>query len=594
MNLPTVIQAPKSAIFLSDFIKELPKGIFNKKSTGCGATTLALEDQNPTILVSPLRELIDNKVAQCPNKRCEYTLLPVYSGVSDNTIEEYIKSTPIPKILVTYDSFKRLTRFVDPNKYKVIVDEYQELLKAYSFRDKAVNSLLKELKQYDYVTYLSATPIAPEYTPAELDHLPYTEVLWANTISIKPIRCKTNKPYNAVVNIINRYKSGDSPFVNGIKSDEAYFFINSVRAITDIIENAGLKQNEVKIVCADNAENRKKLGDFEINKALDPNKPFTFITSTAFVGCDFYSEKGVVFIVSNCNSNTTLLDVSTDIFQIAGRIRTKTNPFKNVIFHIYNTSTAETSKEEFERAIDVKRKQTISLIRDWNNVESDTKEWIKKRINEESEADYAFYDEIEDKLVFNDFKLKSEKFRYDIINNLYANGISIREAYMKAGFDVSEAQQYEKFTDEFIIKATKKQSFNELCLEYVELASQEDYGSKFRMMAIAEEYPLISQAYRELGAEKIIALGCNQTKIKNEILTNSPEAKNAVLFELKKVIKAGDKITNTELKVVIQSVYNKLGIKKTAKASDINEYFTTRAVKIEVGDKRINGFKIIL
>lgn len=589
----TIIQAPKDAIYLSDFIKELPKGILNKKSTGCGATTLAIEDNNPTILVSPLRELIDNKCAQYPNDRCSYTLQPVYSGISDDTIKEYLSKTETPKILVTYDSFKRLKELINASDYRVIVDEYQELLKAYGFRSNAVNSLLEEIRNYQYVTYLSATPIAPEFTPIELNNQPYTEIEWANTVNIKPIRYKTNKPYNAVVNIINRYKAGDSPIINGIKSTEAYFFINSVKAIADIIDNANLKQNEVKIICADTSANRNKLGLFNINKALDPNKQFTFITSSAFIGCDFYSESGVTFIISNCSSNTTLLDISTDIFQIAGRIRTVSNPFKNTIFHIYNNSTAETNRAEFDNYIEVKKKQTNALIRDWKKFELDTKEWVKYKINNISESDFAYYNELEDKLEFNDFKLKSEMFRYNIINELYKNGISIREAYIKAGFDTSTAQQYERFTDKFITKATKRKSFNELCIEYIELAAQKDYSSEFRMMAIAEEYPLISQAYRELGAEKIISLGYNQTKIKNELFTNSFQAKNAIYYEFRKVIKSGDKILNAELKEITQKIYNKLGIKKSAKATDINDYYDTKPIKITVDNIRLNGLEII-
>lgn len=158
-------------------MKELPEGIFNKKSTGCGASSLALEDKNPTILVSPIKELIDNKVAQYPNERCKYKLLAVYAGVTDSEISDYLDTEPVPKILVTYDSFKRLSLFVNPSDYRIVVDEYQELLKAYSFRDKAIDSLFKALKEFNYVTYLSATPIAPEYTPVELEMLPYTEIV---------------------------------------------------------------------------------------------------------------------------------------------------------------------------------------------------------------------------------------------------------------------------------------------------------------------------------------------------------------------------------------------------------------------------------
>lgn len=64
------IKVPSGTKYLSDFKNEagqrfkLPNGILNKELTGCGGTTLALEDENKTIICSPRRKLIENKAAQ--------------------------------------------------------------------------------------------------------------------------------------------------------------------------------------------------------------------------------------------------------------------------------------------------------------------------------------------------------------------------------------------------------------------------------------------------------------------------------------------------------------------------------------------------
>ncbi len=39
-----VIKAPEGVKFLGEFMKELPSGILNKVECGCGATSIALEN----------------------------------------------------------------------------------------------------------------------------------------------------------------------------------------------------------------------------------------------------------------------------------------------------------------------------------------------------------------------------------------------------------------------------------------------------------------------------------------------------------------------------------------------------------------------
>ncbi len=65
------IQAPEGAVFVGEFLDTLPVGILNKKKTGCGATSVALENNENTIVCCPTVQLIKNKVSQYPNKRCK-------------------------------------------------------------------------------------------------------------------------------------------------------------------------------------------------------------------------------------------------------------------------------------------------------------------------------------------------------------------------------------------------------------------------------------------------------------------------------------------------------------------------------------------
>lgn len=57
---------------------------------------------------------------------------------------------------------------------------------------------------------------------------------------------------------------------------------------------------------------------------------------------------------------------------------------------------------------------------------------------------------------------------------------------------------------------------------------------------------------------------------------------------------SGSRVSNKELKKVIQMLYDRYGIKAVATATDITRYgYTTRACKIPTEDGRINGLILI-
>jgi len=105
------------------------------------------------------------------------------------------------------------------------------------------------------------------------------EAQWDNTDTLIVKLDQTNHPYVKAANYINAYKKDGYLEINGNKSTEAYFFINSVTDIASILEYCQLGNDEVKIVCADNPSNRDKLAGYTISNSRSTNKPFTFITN---------------------------------------------------------------------------------------------------------------------------------------------------------------------------------------------------------------------------------------------------------------------------------------------------------------------------
>ena len=143
-------------------MREIPANcVLNKGITGCGATTLAIKQPGNTIIAVPFIGLIQNKVHQIGDG-----LLCIYGeGDKSEEIESYIKTHSLIKIMTTYDSLEKVCSTLTEqgfNPYKeahLIVDEWHILFQAYLFRNNAVRTLLKTAKQFDKVTYISATPI---------------------------------------------------------------------------------------------------------------------------------------------------------------------------------------------------------------------------------------------------------------------------------------------------------------------------------------------------------------------------------------------------------------------------------------------------
>jgi len=594
-----IINAPEGAIYLSEFMNELPIGILNKADTGCGATSVALENANNTIICCPTKQLISNKVIQYPMKRCSYKLLGVIEGVSKKDILNYItmcKNSNQPvKIMVTYDSFYKVKDAIgdEISEYNIIVDEYQELLDIITYRGKAVLNFLNQVKNLPKVTYVSATPIPFAYRPNELLGLNEFEIDWGKEGRLKPIRRFSYRPYASVVRIIKRHKDGHPLIANEHEVKEYYFFINSVTAIKNIIENAGLSDDEVKVICSDSNTNRRTLGNISISNVSDENKPFTFCTKTVFCGADFNSESGLIIIVSEGKNKNTMLDIATDIQQIAGRIRNINNPFKNIILHIYNKGISGMTEETFNRLLYKRIELANKKIRAFNELPDDLKVAITESIHLDDNDELAYYDEVEQCVKLNEIKISNLKYKFYAIDIVYKNGLSIRDAYLRNGCDVAKASEYEYIAEEFIEFATKPETFKELIEEYYEERQKTNFGKSDRAIEIERMNPNIPEAYSTLKIEEVRKLGYNRTRIRNLAKSKSKKVKEAISIALKNKLIEGERYSNKIVKDIIQETYETLFIKVAPKATDVKNYLETKKVKIQSEGKRIDGIEIL-
>jgi hypothetical protein len=149
--------------------------ILDKGITGCGATTLAIENDRSTLIAAPTVNLIKNKMQEHPD------LLGVYGDVSNQEITDYLKTHDRWKIMATYDAVPRVVDVAGAEIYSkafLLVDEYHRLLFDYSFRRSAVAGLLEQAPRFASKTFLSATPIEQEFLLDELQGIPQVKIIW--------------------------------------------------------------------------------------------------------------------------------------------------------------------------------------------------------------------------------------------------------------------------------------------------------------------------------------------------------------------------------------------------------------------------------
>lgn len=406
---------------------ELPCGILDKGIPNCGATTLALEDSYKTIVCSPRNNLIVNKHAQHDG-----TLL-VVGRISEDAIRRYLEESALPKILVSYDSLPKVARCIEnKSEWRVVVDEFQYLLTDSGFKSEVEMRLMQTAQGFDYVTYLSATPILDKYLK-HIDffkNIPYYRLHWENVTKVRVVRQKSANPLATAAEIIRSYQEGIYPSmeINGImvQSTECVIFLNSVKGIINLIKKCGLKPEDVNIIVGNAEDNDKEISKIGegFNRGKIPlkgeqNKKFTFCTSTAFAGCDFYSTTASTFVISDPKHSNTTIDIATDLVQIAGRQRLAENPFRQFITFVYKIGLFDKPEDEFFAELEQKRVLTIAEIEDNNDTANP--ELLKKKIKDcvrlqkmcNYSESFTMYDAESGIFKFNEFAYLSQQYVYD-------------------------------------------------------------------------------------------------------------------------------------------------------------------------------------
>lgn len=539
------------------------------------------------------------------------------------------------KILVTYDSFRLVKETLESlgvfDKFQVVVDEMQSIFIDSRFKSSTELEFVKFLQGVEKVCYVSATPMMEEYLEEmdEFKNLPWLDLDWGaldpgriskpkiNHTPCSKLLEKTGeiiKKYRTAEwkdsdNAIIRYKDSKG-IIQEIQSKEAIFYINSVKNICDIIRKCNLKQEECNILCADTPENQERirkafkvtkkdfqgLGKVPNKRDMDKNKMFTFCTRTVYLGADFWSTNARSYVFSDANVECLAVDITLDLPQILGRQRNEGNPWKNELNIYYKPlrKSSKYSKEEFDQLINDKITTTNKIL---NDISSGMSLETLLKIETAILADYYSKDYVSiDKHEgtspipkFNKLVLLSEKRAFEIQQVDFADRCSVRRAIYNT-FNVEENSELMKFLNLYESLTNFIDKIKLTC-DFFESNLSEGILEQ-ALISIDEQ---VANYIRVLGVEKIRSHSYIRIRLDREMEKQMINQNINPSIKIIERFSEGDKISKADLKIALQNIYDELGLKKTAKAIDIEEYFEVKSCKIpnENTKKRDEGFKLI-
>lgn len=631
------IEVPKEYQYLSDwsdFDSILPPGhiILNKSICGCGCTDYYLTNDLPVILVSPRKALITSKLKGSRTAGKLFYFDRSNGGDVSDTItamDDYLSfcgGNPfggqllVPKIMVTYDSLSyvvgALTDWKLMDRFTIVVDEFTCIFTDVKFKGSVEVNLLHQLETLPNRTvYISATPLKDAYLSVlgQFQNLPYVTLQWdpSRVETVNVYYSKMTSPVSAIGQIIKDYRRSGvfkSKIVNGqrVDSTEAVFFLNSVEDIIKIIRKYKLTPAETMVICADTASNWARLKRIQFSIGTVPNeteyttlnKPFMFVTKCSFEGTDFYSDSSTSYVFADCHWDNLALDISIDLPQIAGRCRSKNNPFRKEIFYYYkhknNDLEGQMNLNELLQHYADKRADSIQQVKELANV---THPGHRDRILQSQEKDHYCKNYVD--------AIDNPDGTWTAVCNELAYVADVRAAEIKANQYQSTYQMLSFMKENGFVPKDQNAQQEKLFTQFMALFDQDgNFERRMKLMIDTINYypcleDLIDQApvipyeckeyYHELGPDRIKACGYIEANLKREL----ENVRRASLINIQ--LEPDVVYSNAAIKKMIQAEYDRLGMNAKAKATEITKYVSSviPARYTDENGKKQNGYKLI-
>ena len=612
--------------------------ILDKKLTGCGATTMVLRDEWPTILCSPLSELVHCKATDPeflglvhPFRKSDDRNSEVYD--LQNQMMDYIRKIDlgnpitgkVPKILVTYDSFRNVAQRLYQedilDRFRIVVDEFQCLFTNAAFKGDVEMEFLQNLCHSNQIIFLSATPYLEHYLDqmVEFQNLPLVELEWPtdayHTANVQTLPYYRQSIRRTAARIINRFKI-DHCFERKMqegkecKATEAVFFLNDVRQIIGIIQDNELTPDNTNIICARKEENYNRLAKIEdadgnklgftighAPKKGEQHKPYTFVTRCSFEGVDFYSPSAYTYIFSDINLKHLGLDIWLDVPQIMGRQRDIDNPFRHDATFFYKVLADSTgmTDQEFQEQMSEKIAVTNEWIDTYKKSSPRLQDDMAKKLRKVQKIDKCANDFVtvyDDRIAgtrevgFNELAMYNEIRAWDIRQNQYINNCQVMTLIDDTTYSVADDPDVKKFLSLFPGDFVgRMRLYCDAVAAIPGLKEKLDY---------LPQIPIeIKRYYKDLGPDVIKSCSYMESRLKRIVNTSSnhDNLRDATLA----VFLPGQFFSLKDIKSILSEIYEKLGIEKTPKASDLlnMDWISVKPAQERIDGQKVNGYRIL-
>lgn len=586
--------------YLSNFMTDLPDNvILNKITTGCGMTSLALTTNRKYVICVPFTALIKNKLIWCKEKGIN--AIGIYDKSIGGSTEDDLRNFNGDKIFVTWDSLNKVVNVLGYNitNWKILIDESHKLVDSGSFRTEAIDNVLNLYTQFGSFIFGTATPIRDKYQLPQLVDIKRVQIKWYDLEPVTVNYTKYLKDIHKVGAVIC------TDFLSNRQPGNAHIFINSVKSIGKIvkmIKAAGfINPEDIKIVCAQSSRNseviKEDLGAKYLIESVDtPVKKINFYTSTCFEGCDIDDIDGRSFIISDGNRDYTKIDIITTLPQIIGRNRT--TKYTNVVELLYtpNKYYSNTTEEEYEVYVKEQIKEAEMAVNGFDTYPLMVRESVLKDCETNN-----FLIIRDGKPTVNSTAWYSEMNSFSTLHNIYYVTRKQREEKdVDVKLRVNQINYDYKANEQISIEGTKKlclgkkTDFSSLCIEYISLMKSFTIGIHPDAEQIELVHPIIRESYFTLGEEKMKALKFRQVDLQRELLlvstVKSSDHKIVKLLDYR----VGQWISSKDIKNSLKGIYKTLGIDRTAKGTDINDWFITKEQNKKIDGVTVKGLSIIL
>ena len=305
-------------IYLSEFLSDLGDNcIFEKGSTGCGGTTLTLNQNDRHVIIAmPTRNTVQSKeVTRDQNNTItgkRNDVFCIWSGHNDKAeeLKGYLDRIKVygekVKIVCTYDQLGRLydrlmcgdgngnvahgskALAYNPLNWWLYIDEMHEVINAYQGeRRESIRQMLDLVKVAKHVIFITATPLKEEYFFSQIFDQPnrfkVVKVRFPEWTQMKPqiVRRKTDKVIVSVAKEMKVYLKDEENLFHVPLN--AHIFVNSLDMIISFLRRVDYLKNidKIRIVCGQNDDrNVSKIVSFikkEVQKkekegSIIPNK----------------------------------------------------------------------------------------------------------------------------------------------------------------------------------------------------------------------------------------------------------------------------------------------------------------------------------